>query len=96
MTPTQNHSEPATFMDSAYRAELVQVAAVAIAMIECHDQGAADLTLLPDIIDELVTERAAQNQKWGAQAHGPATWLAILMEEVGEAAQAYLERNQTY
>lgn len=34
------------------------------------------------------SERLAQNLKWGLQKHPPGVWLGILMEEVGEAAQA--------
>lgn len=33
-------------------------------------------------------ERARQNAKWGEQTHHDFVWLAILMEEVGELAQA--------
>lgn len=32
-------------------------------------------------------ERARQDEKWGQQNHSPSGWLAVLMEEVGEAAQ---------
>lgn len=32
-------------------------------------------------------ERRAQDLKWGEQNHDPATWLAILTEEVGEVAK---------
>ena len=36
-------------------------------------------------------ERREQDEKWGEQNHPPAWWLAILAEEVGEAAEAMLE-----
>jgi hypothetical protein len=35
-------------------------------------------------------ERKRQFVKWGWQNHQPYTWMAILMEEVGEASQACL------
>jgi NTP pyrophosphatase (non-canonical NTP hydrolase) len=35
-------------------------------------------------------ERSRQDAKWGEQNHDPAMYLTILMEEVGEAAQAAL------
>jgi hypothetical protein len=76
---------------SEYRKELVQTAAVVVAMIESHDRGSADLESLGDVLIEIADERGAQNLKWGAQAHEPSVWLAILMEEVGEAAQAWLQ-----
>lgn len=40
------------------------------------------------ILDEIGAERARQDAKWGEQNHEPHRWLSILMEEVGEAAQA--------
>jgi NTP pyrophosphatase (non-canonical NTP hydrolase) len=40
----------------------------------------------------LVTkERERQDAKWGVQDHDDYVWLAILVEEVGEAAKAILE-----
>jgi hypothetical protein len=76
----------------SYRKELIQVAAVTVAMIEAHDRGAADLETVGDVLVEVADERVNQNVKWGAQAHDPPVWLAILMEEVGEAAQAWLQQ----
>lgn len=35
-------------------------------------------------------ERIRQEEKWGEQNHEPSLWLAILMEEVGEAASSIL------
>ena len=35
-------------------------------------------------------ERQRQDEKWGVQNHDNKTWLTILMEEVGEAAQETL------
>ncbi len=40
------------------------------------------------------TERARQDVKWGShRKHPDEVWLAILMEEVGEAAAAALEQR---
>ena len=80
-------------MSDRYREELIQVAAVAVAMIECRDRGAADGTNTNLVLDEIGWERLRQNRKWGAQTHDPEVWLAILMEEVGEAAQAWLKET---
>lgn len=41
----------------------------------------------------ILTERLKQEVKWGQQNHKPEIFLAILMEEVGELAQAILETN---
>ena len=38
-------------------------------------------------------ERTRQDKKWGEQNHSPVEWLAILMEEVGELAEAVLHHN---
>ncbi len=39
-------------------------------------------------------ERSKQDKKWGEQNHSPLKWLAILVEEVGEVAQAILQGNR--
>lgn len=42
-------------------------------------------------MSHVLRERERQDLKWGAnQTHPYAEWLAILMEEVGEASQAML------
>ena len=46
-----------------------------------------------EIIDSIIAERAAQDAKWGEQNHDDYYWLAILSEEVGEAAQAFLQEQ---
>ena len=74
----------------SYREELIQVAAVAVAMVEDLDNGSADRTTATYVMHEVMDERIQQNEKWGAQHHDRAMWLTILMEEVGEAAQAFL------
>jgi NTP pyrophosphatase (non-canonical NTP hydrolase) len=43
------------------------------------------------IIAAIATERTRQDAKWGEQNHSDCRWLAILMEEVGEASKAILE-----
>lgn len=43
--------------------------------------------------EDIEAERVRQDAKWGEQNHGPHRWLAILMEEVGEAAEAMLESS---
>lgn len=39
-------------------------------------------------------ERDNQDKKWGPQHHSDEKWLTILMEEVGEAAKAVLEKDE--
>jgi len=39
---------------------------------------------------QVLDERERQFKKWGSQRHNKAFWLAILVEEVGEAAKALL------
>lgn len=38
-------------------------------------------------------ERKRQHEKWGKQDHNLFVWMSILMEEVGEAAQAALHQT---
>ena len=47
------------------------------------------------MIDQIVAERTHQDSKWGEQNHDDYVWLAILSEEVGEAAQAILKVNDS-
>lgn len=44
--------------------------------------------LMLDVNSDVMSERIRQNRKWGTQRHDAGKWLAILVEEVGEAAQA--------
>lgn len=46
------------------------------------------------ILEAIVKERRRQDQKWGPQNHEDAFWFQILMEEVGEAAKASLNREK--
>ncbi|MED1419037.1 hypothetical protein [Bacillus smithii] len=44
--------------------------------------------LLLRVLEDVANERLHQNQKWGLQRHSYGDWLKILIEEVGEVAQA--------
>ena len=78
-----------------YREELIQVAAVAVAMVEDLDMGVAQVVdetyrftgVHENIREEISLERVVQDKKWGQQHHPVITWLAILAEEVGEVAR---------
>ena len=45
-------------------------------------------TLMNDFLRLVSMERIRQNVKWGEQTHSGHTWVSVLAEEVGEAAQA--------
>jgi NTP pyrophosphatase (non-canonical NTP hydrolase) len=45
------------------------------------------------VLHEVFQERMRQNEKWGEQNHPHLGWMAILTEEVGEAAREVLERR---
>jgi len=61
-----------------------------------RDQLQAEVARLTTIVDRLgraeaiICERDRQDAKWRPQNHDLPTWLAILMEEVGELAAACL------
>lgn len=44
-------------------------------------------------LEAVLAERARQDARWGEQNHDPFTYLTILVEEVGEFAQAALHRQ---
>lgn len=44
--------------------------------------------LMLEVNDDVLKERERQNEKWGRQRHEHPYWLTILVEEVGEVAQA--------
>ena len=47
---------------------------------------------MEDICDEVISERQRRHDKFGDQSHIPRTMmLAVLMEEVGEVAEAIIE-----
>lgn len=81
------------------RAELIQVAAVAIAAITDMDQGHTKLTISTDgdltateqAIVDIAQERHKQEVKGGTRSLYPGKWLIILGEEVGEAADDAIE-----
>ena len=41
-----------------------------------------------NVLTDIDNERSRQDEKWGVQRHNNGTWLQILIEEVGEVAQA--------
>lgn len=43
---------------------------------------------------DILAECTAQDAKWGRQDHSAELWLTILMEELGEAAKAYLDERR--
>ena len=49
-----------------------------------HQQFMCRRVLLGDVLNE----RMSQHDTWGEQNHDDSLWLAVLMEEVGEAATA--------
>lgn len=48
-------------------------------------------SIIAKALHSVLLEREAQDAKWGEQNHDPLGWLAILVEEVGEYAQAILQ-----
>jgi len=42
-------------------------------------------------LEEVITERASQDVRWGEQNHHPPKWMVILGEEYGEVCKAILE-----
>ena len=82
----------------SYREELIQVAAVAIAAIESYDdperlKHTANMQI--KVIEDVLKERQKQEKLWGMQRHTPIKWFLILGEEVGEVANAILEKDFT-
>jgi len=53
------------------------------------------LSIRNAVLNQIVNERLKQDAMWGKQRHDRGTWLAILMEEVGEVAQA-MQVNQSW
>jgi hypothetical protein len=75
------------------RDELIQVAAVAVAIVEDLDGGITkyDRMATGMVLGEIAGERENQEVKWGQQHHGLGDWMTILGEEYGEACQAALD-----
>lgn len=44
-----------------------------------------------EALEAVARERERQDARWGRQAHAPAAWVAILVEEVGEVAKEVAE-----
>lgn len=77
------------------RDELIQVAAVAIAIVTDLDQGDTNMHLGDQqntghqrVMGDVLNERIDQEIRWGLQHHPVAEWLSILGEEYGEACKA--------
>ena len=54
------------------------------------------MSIQGDILQRILAERARQDAKWGVASERNQTkrqWLTILMEEVGEVAEAILESD---
>lgn len=45
------------------------------------------------VLLDVIIERGNRERKWGQQNHNPLEWLAVLTEEVGEAAQEALRMH---
>jgi NTP pyrophosphatase (non-canonical NTP hydrolase) len=71
---------------------------------ECVKESETEATVVAEETDkvkdetariayEVCRERVRQDERWGIQRHGPDRWMTILVEEVGEAAQASLDRK---
>lgn len=58
-----------------------------------QEHGGKLKIMKPAAIESINAERDRQNAKWGEQNHQVEWWLAILMEEVGELAQAIIETH---
>lgn len=82
----------------SYREELIQVAAVAVAALEdqyVNTDGIHPGNARVQAISAIMDERINQVNKWGDQKHEPMKWFTILGEEVGEVANAILEKDFT-
>lgn len=51
------------------------------------------MILTDSVLKDVSLERERQNAKWGKQRHSDGDWLKILIEEVGEVAQA-MQKDQ--
>lgn len=82
------------------REELIQVAAVAVAIVQDIDTGTTAMDIpAPSpieglriyvtelVLEEVAAERQRQERKWGPRHHDNEVWMNILAEEVGEAAR---------
>lgn len=53
-----------------------------------------DLTF--KVLDDINSERINQDEKWGIQRHSYHVWFSILVEEVGEVAEALQKGSVAY
>lgn len=66
-------------------------------MSELHTWGStirssvAEPEELSFALEDVLSERVAQQKKWGEQNHDPFVWLSIIQEELGEASQEALK-----
>ncbi len=86
-------AQPPVNLPDGWTAELIQVAAVAVAIVEDALYGETGTGAAARILDLVAAERERQDSLWGAQHHSASTWLAILAEEVGEAARETPDLN---
>lgn len=59
-------------------------------MDEDKDNVGMTDSIVEQAIRDILAERQRQDEKWGEQNHSPFAWTTILVEEVGEFAQAAL------
>lgn len=52
------------------------------------------MDLTSRVLTDVAKERIFQHVKWGKQDHSDGDWLKILIEEVGEVAQAMQHNNK--
>jgi len=48
----------------------------------------SDIEITMTVLDEVLTERTRQDERWGEQNHHPTHYLTVLGEEYGESCQA--------
>lgn len=87
-------------MSSKLRDELVQVAAVAVAILTDLEQGdtrmvegGLDTAAHLRVMRMVERERAQQELVWGMQHHSSFEWLVILGKEYEEACQAAVDAH---
>ena len=68
---------------------MIRCRLVPVSEMTGHQQFMCRRVLLGDVMEE----RRRQHREWGEQALSGAEWLAVLMEEVGEAARAVLRQR---
>lgn len=89
------------------RAELIQVAALAVAAVEDIDKGSSDISreawsisgktefYTSDVLDAVFAERVRQDKKWGPQHKRLASWLLYIGEELGECCKELGDNEDT-